>query len=363
MIPTILDRYLTRRLLATFIKVAVALVLIVIVIDLLATRRRQIDKYDVPWRMIAEYYAAFIPIVLFKYQAAAISMLLSGLIVFGRCAQDNELTAALASGISLRRIVRMPLFLAAALAVGAFFVSDTAGVAAFRRFDQLDKEYFRRFAPGERQGVSWTNLSGDWTAHIHKFNRRALTGEGIIIHAVSPERIEDIQARRIYWEPESRRWMLENGRWFRFDRIAQTEETTRITQGPAPFSEPPERLFALDEPPDAKSTALLRHDLNQAVGLGMPVQAQWVDYHAKFAQPALLLIMMGIAVPFALRVRRGGVAISFGIAIALGMAYIFLFFITAGLGHMQQLPAPVAAWAPNVLFLAGAFHLFRKTPT
>jgi len=95
----------------------------------------------------------------------------------------------------------------------------------------------------------------------------------------------------------------------------------------------------------------------------MPVQAQWVDYHAKFAQPALLFIMSLLAVPFAMRVRRGGIAVSFGLSIAIGLAYIFLFFVATGLGHIQQLPPAAAAWLPNALFLGAGLYLFRKTPT
>lgn len=363
MSPTLLDRYFTKRLLAAAVKAALALVLIVIVVDLLSARRRQVEKYDVPWPQILEYYAAFVPIVLFKYQAAAVSILLSGLFVFGRAAQDMEITAALAGGVSLRRLARGPLLVALALSVAVFFVADTAGVAAFQRFDRVDKEYFRRFAPGERQGISWTNLTGGWTAHIGKFNRRALTGEDIIIHSVTPEYVQDIQAGRIFWDEEQQRWLLEDGRWFVFDRTAQVERTERITQSPAPFTEPPERLFALDQPPDAKGADVLRRDLELAQGLGMPVQAQWVDYHAKFAQPALLFIMVLLSIPFAVRTRRGGAAISFGLSVAIGLAYVFVLFISMGLGHIQKLPPVFAAWLPNLLFLAAGLGLLRRTPT
>lgn len=363
MMPTTLDRYLSRRLLATYVKVLLALVCLVIVIDLLATRRRDIDRYDVPWAMVAEYYATFVPTILFTYQAAAVAMLVTGLVILGRAAQDNEVTAALAGGVSLWRLVRWPLLIAGALSVAAFFVADHAGTAAFQRFHRIDQEYFRRFSQDRRAGASWTNLSGDWTAHVEKFNRAALTGEGVIIHDVNEDRVRDIRARRIFWEPDRREWMLERGRWFDFDRATNEERVARISQRPAPFDEPPERLFALEEPPEAKPAAVLRRDLHEARGLGMPVEAQWVDYYSKFAQPGLILIMALLAIPFAMRVRRGGVAISFGIAVAVGLAYVFIFFVSTGLGHLQQLPPLVAAWAPNLLFLVAGLYLLRKTPT
>ena len=361
--PAILDRYLSRRMLTAYVQVAVALVLLVIVIDLLATRRRVIDKYDVPWGMVLQYYLAFAPTIFFKYQAAALSMLVAGLVVFGRAAQDNEVTAVLASGVSLRRFIRFPALLAALLAVGVFLLGDTVGAAAFARYHRIDQEYFRRFSEDARAGVSWTNLSGNWTAHVRKFNRAALTGEGVIIHQMDADRVQDIQARRILWDPEQERWLLEDGRWFVFDTALNEERTTRITQMAAPFTEPPRRLFALDEPPDAKPAAQLRRDLAEAGGLGMPVQAQWVDYHLKFSQPALVFVMLLLAVPFALRVRRGGLAIGFGVAITIGLAYVLVFFVSSGLGHLQKLPPLAAAWGPNVLFLGLGLYLLRRSPT
>lgn len=360
---TILDRYYARRMAVTYAQVCAALVGVVILVDLLATRQRVIDQYDVPWAVVAQYYLAFGPSVLFKYQAAAIGMLITGLIVAGNAAQHNEITASLASGISLYRLLRAPILVAALLAGGAFFLSDTLGARAFAEYHRLDREYFSRFSQERRAGVSWTNLAGQWTAHVGQFNREALTGQEVIIHAIEGGRVQDIRADRIFWEPARGEWLLEDGRWFTFDPTVNEERTERITQRAAPFGETPAQLFSLETPPDGKRAAQLRHDLHAAEGLGMPTAAQWVDYHIKFAQPALIFVMLLLAIPFALLVRRGGVAVSFGVAIAIGIAYVFCFFIFTGLGRIQQIPPMAAAWAANVVFLAGALILLRRTPT
>jgi lipopolysaccharide export system permease protein len=360
---TILDRQFTARMITTYIRVCIALVGVVVLVDLLATRQREIERYDVPWTVVAQYYLAFGPSVLFKFQAAAVAMLITGLIVIGNAAQHNEVTAAIASGISLYRLLRAPIIVALLLAVGVFFLSDTLGAKAFAGYHRLDREFFSRFDQDRRDGVSWTNLSGDWTAHVGQFNREALTGQEVIIHDIQDGRVQDIRADRIFWEPARSEWLLEDGRWFTFDPVTNEERTERITQGPAPFHETPDQLFSLETPPGAKSAGQLRRDLIAAEGLGMPTAAQWVDYHTKFAQPALIFVMLLLAIPFALLVRRGGIAISFGVAIGIGIAYVFCFFIFTGLGQIQQLPPLIAAWAANLLFLAGALYLLWKTPT
>ncbi|MFP4502997.1 MAG: LptF/LptG family permease [Candidatus Hydrogenedentota bacterium] len=362
--PTVFDRYLTRRILATFLKVVAALVLVVILVDFMATRRQEIMKYEVPWTVVFEYYLVFIPAVLFKYQAAAMSMLVAGLVVFGRAAQDNEATALLAGGVGVRRIARYPVLLAAVLSVAVFLLADSLGAPAYRRYHALELQYFDRVSPDTRTGVSWTNLSGEWTVHVSKFNRIALTGEGVTIHDVDARRVRHIRAGRIFWDPTRAAWLLEDGLWFVFDRESGQEHTERITQAPAPFTESPGVLFALDTPADAKSAAELRRDLTHARRMhAAPLQRHWVDYYVKFAQPALVLVMMLLAIPFAMRVRRGGVAIGFGIAVAVGMIYVFVFAVFTGLGHLRELPPLVAAWGANVLFLIAACYFLRKTPT
>jgi len=346
------------------VRTVISLVMLFILIDLLTHRRAQIARHDVPLDAVAVYYALYVPKILYKYQAAALAMLVSALLVLGTAAQNSEIVGALAGGISLRRIVRAPVFIAAGLAVAVFAMQETVGVAASRQFDRIEARYFPRSAQRKRPGVSWARLAGGWTCHVMKFNRAALTGEGVLMHATHKDTVEQIYARRIFWDEHAHQWQIEDGRWFVFDPQKEWEgEVFRITQRPAPIVETPEELFALDAPPDTKTVAQLAAHIRSAAKHGMPVQRYWVDFHAKFAQPALSFVMVWLAIPFAVRLRKGGVAISFGLSIVIGLAYLLLFRIAMGLGHLEHLWPPAAAWLANAAFLATGLILFRKTPT
>ena len=361
---TILDRYFTKRLLVTLARVLVSMVMLFILVDLLTSRRNDIARYDIPWSIVFEYYLAFIPQLLGKFQLASLAMLISVLLVFGEAAQNNEITAALAGGISLRRIVRVPVVIALVLTGLLFTLEDTLGAVASREVERLDARYFSKNAQRERPSVSWANLEGDWTCHVMKFNRTAGTGENVFLHLLRPDAVEQIQARRIYWEPAQNAWILEDGIWLTFDPSQDWQAVvTRITQRVAPIKEPPNELFALDESADGKTIAQLADNIHQAEARGVPVFGAQTDYYAKFAQPALCFVMIWLAIPFAMRVRRGGIAIGFGISIAIALAYVIVFRISMGLGHFEKLSPVVAAWFANALFLAVGLILFRKTPT
>ena len=88
-----------------------------------------------------------------------------------------------------------------------------------------------------------------------------------------------------------------------------------------------------------------------------------MQLYKKFAYPVICFVMAVLAVPFSLSAGRRGALT--GIAMALGIAIVY--WVTSGffeaLGNVSQLPAALAAWAPDLLFgLLGGYLIF-KVPT
>lgn len=361
---TVLDRYLAGRLVSTFLKVVVSLVLLVCIIDLVVTRQNVIVRYQVPWTVVLQFYMTFAPTILFEFHAAAISLLVSALIVLGRAAQDNEILALLAGGVSLRRIVRAPVLVALFVALLVFAVQESYGVQASKLHRHIQGKFFSKITDRTRHGVSWTNLGDGWTCHVLKFNTRANSGQDVYLHAFRDHQLEEIRAKRIYWDTDQAKWILEEGRRAVFNQEKEWEiVSSRITQEEAPFQEPPDKLFALSVSAQEKTAGDLARDIKDARSLGIPVRDHLVNYHVKFAQPALCFVIIWLAIPFAIRLRKGGIMISFGISAMVAIIYLVLFAFGVGLGYMGTLPAPLAAWVANALFFVVGMLLFSRVPT
>jgi lipopolysaccharide export system permease protein len=360
---TLLDRRLAARFLTLFGQVLVTFLALFVLIDLFTHRQEQIVKYEVPAAVAARYYLALLPVVLFEYQAVAVAVLGAGLMVLGRAAQDHEVTALLAGGVSIRRIASPLLILAGLIALAAFFVQDRFGVMAAAEARRIEHEYFNSYDATQRAGLSWPRLGGEWNCHILTFNRAANTGQDVFLHRIAQGRVDEIRAHRIFWEASQRRWLLEDGRWATFD-LAQEGggAEVRITQQPAPFTEPPEELFALEAPPQSKSARQLWRDLQLAARSHRPVAPQWSEFHAKFARPAVCFIMMLLAIPFALRLRRGGMA---GLAggVLISVVYLVMSYLGMGMGQLALMPPLLSAWLANLFFAAAGLWLLRATPT
>lgn len=343
------------------VQALVALILIYILIDLLSHRQVDIVKFRVPGNVVAEYYLNFVPQIVSR--VAPLALLVAALLVIGDAAQHNEITAVQSGGISLQRFVAAPIFVATAYAAGLFGMAETVGAAAARKAAQIEEGYFSQDEDDAREGLSWANLSGKWTCHVRKFNRIALTGEDVLLHARTADSVQQVQARRIYWDEAQRQWMLEDGRWFTLDAAQTSAQGARIRLRAAPFTEPPETLFALEGPTVSKTIGQLERDIAYAAERRAPTAKLRVDYHARFAQPALSFVTIWLAIPFALRLRRGGLAVSFGISITLAITYLLVYSITMSLGHAGRLSPPLAAWLANGVFFLVGLVLFVRTRT
>ena len=101
-------------------------------------------------------------------------------------------------------------------------------------------------------------------------------------------------------------------------------------------------------------------DLQQS---GFDVVRLRVQLHKKFAFPVITFIMAVLAIPFSLSTGRKGALT--GVAVAIGIAVVYL--VTSGLfeamGNANQLPAALAAWAPDIIFGMAGGYLVLKVPT
>jgi len=361
-----LDRYLAGQIARAFALITIAFLVLFIVIDYLTHRRGAIVDNEVPWNIVAEYYAALLPHMLVDQYFAGLAALLAALLVLGTFAQRNELTATLAGGISLLRAVRAPLLFGVAVSLAAFALANFVGPGAARTVLEIERQYLGRPGASEdmRRGpVSWANLDGGWTCHVGKFNRAAMSGEDVVLLVTREHAEEQIRAARIYWDRREDAWFLEDGlRAVFFPEQGMQAERHRITRERAPITETPEELFAPMEAPGIRSLAGLRSVIQSAENRGVPVDRLELEWHARFARAAMPAVMLCLAVPLSARIRKQGRSAGVGLAVGLGLAYFLVSGVTLSLGLNGRIDPPIAVWCANVLFLFAGLILYLRTP-
>jgi LPS export ABC transporter permease LptG/LPS export ABC transporter permease LptF len=317
---------------------------------------------QIPFSRFLEYLFYLTPQLV--YTSAPLSILVATLAVFGVLTKRNEITAFKACGVSLYRLT-LPVLLVGLAVSGVLFGFDHYVLPeANRRQDAIRNEIkgrpVRTYLRPDRQ---WTFGRGDRIYYYNYYDQARAVMGGVNVYEFDPARfqlIRHISAERAQWQESLRAWIYEQGwvREIRDGRVAGFEAFTVRT------------FPALDEPPNYFLQEVKQHqqmnfrelskyilDLTQK---GFDTVRLRVQFHKKFSFPAFAFIMGLLAVPFAfLTGNRGalaGVAVSLGVAIA----YWSVNALFEQMGNVNQLPAALAAWSPDVIFtLAGTYLLLR----
>jgi LPS export ABC transporter permease LptG/LPS export ABC transporter permease LptF len=163
-------------------------------------------------------------------------------------------------------------------------------------------------------------------------------------------------------------WLARDG-WNRDFPAARTRGNSRPSIAYKPFRERPLSLeppsyFKSDDPDaDRMSYGELRDYVGRLQKSGYYAVPYQVQLQRKVAFPFVTLIMTLLAVPFAVTTGRSGALYGIGIGIVLAIVYWTAQSVFGAMGGAGLLTPTLAAWAPNILFAAGATYLVLTVRT
>ena len=361
----ILDGYVTRTYLRYLLLSAVTLLALFYIASFLDLSDK-LFKGTATWVMLAQYFRYATPEWL--YWILPFAVLIGTLVTISVLTKNSELIVMRACGISLYRVA-LPM-LSTGLLVGGlvFLLQETTLGSSTRRAEELRS--IIRF--GNTQSLDLVNnrwLVGSRGAiyHFQSLNPGTRTLTGLHIYEFTPNmerlvRRTFAESGTFVGEGSNDEWLLRRGWTREFD--AQNDEIPQRS-----FDEERRRLetadyFGAREPnPRFMGYRELRQYTDAMRANGHDVLDQDVALARKVAFPFVALIMTLLAVPFAATIGRSGAMGGIGVGIALAISYWGLLSLFAALGTGGALPPIVAAWAPNILFGAGAIYLLLTVRT
>jgi LPS export ABC transporter permease LptG len=301
-----------------------------------------------------------------------LSVLIATLVTVGALTRSSELIVMRACGISLYRTALPLLGLAAASSVLLFAVDEYALAPSNREAKNLES----RIRHGMPRTVNvlirrWTAGKNGDIYHYGAFDPRQR-----ILHGFW--RFEfDEQAWRLSritytasarFDEASARADGGLGRW----KSAQGWTRKLGPDGASEYSTFPSRdlkmetadYFGTEQPDSASMTyGELRDFVDSMRGSGLNMLQQLVDLHRKIAFPFVTIVMTLLAVPFAVTTGRRGTLYGIGVGIVMAIVYWTANNVFGVVGSLGIVTPWLAAWAPNLLFGAGAAYLILTVRT
>jgi lipopolysaccharide export system permease protein len=367
---SLIDRYVFKEWLVGF-ALTMGVIVGILILQNMYDSLPDLLETDASLGQIVFYYGLALPTYL--PAILPIALLVSILFTLGTLHRNNEITAMRASGAGLLWISRS-LWLAG-LVLSLLLLYLTAYVVP--RATEYSRTFLENleFAADEAgrdprevgllHNLGFDNRKDGRLWFMNRFSERAWLGLGVNVHTrdAAGRELSRISAAEAYFDDTQSHWVFLNGRELLLD--AQTGDPLRNQSFREKkfedFDEDPSLMLALHKEPKELSLNELRRIIDRVPPEDNPaVQAYLVRYFSLLAAPFSCLVVVGIAVPFAVSGVRTNPMI--GVSKAMGFFAIFYVLISLAsiMGERQVIPAMLAAWIPNLVMLVMSVRLFVK---
>jgi lipopolysaccharide export system permease protein len=359
---TILDRYLVSELAGPALFGAAAFTLIFVATQFLAIGRL-VSQQNVPLVIAVEYFLFEMPAYLLD--VIPMAMLFGTLLSIGRLSAESEITALKAGGVSLVRMF-VPLAIVGLVVSGvALIVQERLVPLANDHAAYLRQSAIEHSAPAASTLSAVTTLPGGGRqvtiAGALDATRQTLLNVTVLRYDAR-QRLEEmiVSERARYRQPT---WTFENATTYHFSPSGvgetMTSPTLTVDIGERPNEIAKRSLQAND--PENLSRSEIKSALDNATLTDPQRRLFAATYAAKLARPFTAFVFVLFAFPLGMRrIRGGGAAIGFGLALAIVFVYYIITTIALSVGSLALPLAGIAAWTPNAIFSLIGLMLLRR---
>lgn len=356
--PLVLDRYIIKTYLSMFAIVFFAMYTVFTLIQYVDVNN-EIQKNNVDPSILVDFFLYQIPETVLWI--LPISTLMATMISFGLLNKNLEITAFKSSGISIFRLSVPVIILALLVSLLGFYNQDiiipkTAGkleeiksIVRNRPHDfgndptnrwilseNQNKIYFFHHYDGPRQFIDEIHLF-DINPRTHLLNKW-------------------IFAQRVKWN--NNHWKADRSITFSYSEDGKTQRVTDNNYI-LPMEEKPGYFDQDFRPSDQMSYAELSDYVNTLDRYGLSTVREEFELDWKLSFPFLPIVMTLLGLPFAFASpRKGGALAGIFVSIAMVIIYWGMMSLFKALGQTGLLPALLAAWSPNIIFLGIGLLLF-----
>ncbi len=364
------DRHLLREWLAILglvLGATIGLMLVQVMYDDFRSLRELGARGLDMWVYLFVTMPSFLAVVL------PLALLLSLLFVLGKLHRANEFTALRAAGVGLGRITA-PVWLVGVLACGLSWWLNSAvvpwSVEASREL--RESLSFRQQAGklaadriGVVESVAFDNQRARRMWFFNRYSQFLHRGYGVTVSELDGQRREltRLVAAEAMFGERGEGWVFKDGRVMSFN-----PETGELL-GAVPFSrevrsqyrEDPKLMLLIDRRPVDLSFAELRRLLDYLEFENrLKATPYAVRYFSLIADTLGPLIVIAIAIPFAVSGVRVNPAVGVSKSFGLFFLYYILANISSSLATKQLIDPLLAAWLPNIGMAGLAAWLFAR---
>ncbi len=355
----ILDRYILKNFLITYLFVALVIVFIICMIDYTEKVDDFIEKKAPGSAIIFQYYLNLAP-YWFNYISPLI-VFIATVFFTSRMAARTEIVAMLSTGMSFSRLL-LPYFMGATIIGGAMFgLVGWLLPKANKIRNQFERTYVKDEFYFSNRNVH-IKVAPNTYAYLESYNVTTQTGTKFTLETVDGSDLKKkLSANQIVWQPKKNKWALKDYSIRDLSNPQQAltfgaEIDTTINLRPKDF-ESDYNLFETFTLPELNDYL----DLLRSRGAD-GIEVYLIEKYTRFTQPFAIFILTAIGVIVSARKSRRGVGLQIALGFMLAFIYILFFLLSKGIAESGSIDTLLAVWLPNIVFSVIGLVLFKSLP-
>lgn len=361
-----IDWYILKKFLVTFFFCLLLFTIIAVAVDSSEKSDDFIKAKLTTVQLIKNYYLGFVPWIwslLFP-----LFVFLAVIFFTSKMAGRSEIIAILASGVSYNRFLRPyvvgGILLSSLLWVGSrYWIPNANTIKAnfqSRYIDNNNPAANRTY--GNCYRCFYKRLDTNTYVGIRDFDTSRKASSGFFLEKVKGNKVTyNLRADQLLWDTAKKKWKLTGATERYIDSLGERSKyydslSIKLDIKPDDLNNDEYIKDKLTTPELA--AYIKKEELRGSEGLN----TLKVEQYRRTATPFTVLLLTMIGVVIASRKTRGGSGMHMALGIIIAALFILsdrfsTVFATKGNFHPM-----LAAWVPNIVFIAVAYWLYRKTP-
>lgn len=354
----ILDKYILKKYITTFLFTLLILIPIAIAIDVSEKIGKFLEHANLGiGEIINDYYIPFT--INYGNTFMPLALFIAVILFTSKLANDTEIVAIHSAGISFKRFLKPYIIGATLITLISLFTNHFVVPKSNGTFETFKETYLRK-RPKSKTHVSMVNLQLNENNYIYfrSFNLKQNSGYDFSYEHFDGLKLKyKLIAKNVKYNVKDSTFTLRNynKRYIgvRNDRIETGVKLDTV------FAFYPKDLLYVDYLAREMSSFKLASHIEESEKRGVKNLNQYkVELYRRTSLPLSSFVLTLIAVTLGSKKRRGGLGMNLAIGISLMFVYVFFMKVSEVLGAGATSNPLFMVWLPNMLFGALAIYLY-----
>ncbi|MFV0418443.1 MAG: LptF/LptG family permease [Dysgonomonas sp.] len=360
---SIVDRYIIKKFLGTYIFSIILIISIAVVFDI----NEKLDKFlnsNAPLKaIIFDYYLNFVPY--YTNLFSALFVFIAVIFFTSKLADNSEIIAMLSNGMSFKRLMKPYMISAGIIAIFSFILSSFIIPPANETRINFQNKYVRDKSRDYATSIQLQVEKGV-ILYMERFDNKTREGYNLSLDKFKDKELESrLIAQKVQYD-SAFNWVFHNYMIREFHGMKEvitngTKLDTVINVIPSDFLASV-NSFELMTSPELYRYIERQKSKGQANVGGVSITQFEIEFHKRFASVFSAFILTLIGASLSARKVKGGMGLNIGIGLGLSVSYILFQTVSSTFAVSGTMPPWLAVWIPNIVFMFIAGFLYTRAP-